>query len=192
MRPFTRVLTAGADSDIPARGNFIFVQAANLPIVLRAERREIGAKEGGGNDVEVQLSNRQKMRTRLDFDHIKIRNPNASSVTVTLIIGYGDFDAPLSTISTGGNNTLADVADVTLGAAATSIIAADANRTKVHIKALATNTQNVRIGSGTVTATRGAQLQPGEGLTLETSAEVFGIREAAGTVDVTVTAERNT
>jgi len=192
MRPYVRTIAAGLQADIPVKGNFVFIQSSNLPVNVRAERREVGLKEGGGADIEVSMGNRQAQGYHRDFDHLLLTNRNASSITVTILAGYGSYQAPLTTISTGGNNTLGDAADVTAGAAATSLSAADGDRTKIHIKALATNTVNFRVGSATITATRGAQLQPGEGLTLETAAEVFIIREGAGTVNATFTTERNT
>ena len=183
MRQFTRVIGAGADDRIPATGQVIFVFSTTGNILVRAH------SENNNLDEEVLMGNRHKHKTPRPFNDIFIRNPGAAAVTLTIFLGFGDFDAPLSEVAASPGDTLTTVSDATAGAGAAQIIAANTARRRVTVTALAGNSQRVRVGDSNVSATRGQQLAPGMGFTFETTAALFLIREAAGTVDVCITEE---
>jgi hypothetical protein len=79
--------------------------------------------------------------------------------------------------------------DVAVGAAATTIIAANAARRKVTIKVISGDT-NIRVGpSGTVATTRGLQLELGQSYTFEGTGELSGIREGGTAAGVAILEE---
>jgi hypothetical protein len=188
MRPYTITLADQTETKIPARGRTIFIQSSTASLFVTARSVEISQGDGG-IDITVAMLQRQKLITPRDFDQVVVRNESGASVNAVILAGFGDFDAPLSEVSLDGGNTLVTTADATAGAAAASILAANADRKRVHLTAHSANTQNVRVGDSNITATRGQQLQPGMGMTFNTTAEIFAIREAAGTVDITIVEE---
>jgi len=77
--------------------------------------------------------------------------------------------------------TIEDTTDVTLTAAtATSILASDTVRRDVTICADTANTVGIRIGSVSVSSTSGVIIQPGQSLTLTTTAQIYGFATPAG------------
>lgn len=77
-----------------------------------------------------------------------------------------------------------DLADITLNnGSETSLVAVDATRVEAIIVADPANTVAIRIGkTGQVGASRGAKLQPGQSITLNTSAAIYGYAGAASQV----------
>ena len=189
MRPYTRTIANNATTSIAARGRTVFIDSSTAAVQITVRKDETG--RGEGLDVgPIEMSARQKLRTVDVFDQVVIFNQSGVSVDIVLLIGYADFDAPLSEVGIEAATAIETVGDVTCGAAATTILAADATRKRAHIKALAGNAVNVRIGdNANVGAARGVQLQPGEGITINGQGEISGIQEAVGASDVSVTVE---
>jgi|SRR3970040_1583431 len=186
MRPFVRTIANGEETRIACTGEEIFMRAATAELLLTVSQR----KAGGGNQflaTRYPISARQSLRTApRNFDDITVRNESGASATFTLLAGFGHVEAPLAEVSLTVPNGLGDAADVAVAGATASILAADATRIRTHVKNLLASGSAVRVGSATVTTTRGAQLQPGEGLTLEGTAEIFAVREgAASTLSIT-------
>jgi hypothetical protein len=88
--------------------------------------------------------------------------------------------------SGGASTTITTVADATgVGTSATSLAAANTSRTSVIVQNIgATNT--ARVGDTNITTSRGIRLAPGESVTLETTAQIFGLSEAS-TTDFAIT-----
>ena len=85
-----------------------------------------------------------------------------------------------------------DLADITLNnGSETSLVAVDTTRVEAIIVAGTANTVAIRIGkTGQVGAARGAALQPGQSITLNTSAAIYGYASAASqTVSITLLKE---
>jgi hypothetical protein len=79
--------------------------------------------------------------------------------------------------ATGGalSATFTDIADVTLETNAIStLVAADTTRREAIIVADPANTANIRVGGATVTAARGALLQPGGSIIVTSTAIIHG------------------
>lgn len=191
LRLFTRQIAANSSERIAVVGNLIYLRSASAQVLVTA-RQNRPDKIGRVLADASPLSTSQKIKTDPDlFDDVTFQNTTAAAVDMTAIIGVGDYDAPI--ISLSNPNALASAADVAIGAAATAVLPVDLTRLRAHVKALATNAVNVRIGDANVTATRGVQLQPGEGVTINGTAAIFGIEEGAGAPsDVTVTTEHST
>lgn len=88
----------------------------------------------------------------------------------------------------GVPGSLVSVADVATNNPAVSILAANPSRDNAVIMALAANTAVVRIGDAGIGAAEGIPLQPGQTITLATTAQIFGWSAAAQTVAVLYTA----
>ena len=87
-------------------------------------------------------------------------------------------EARAATVTTQADST-------SVGTTATSLVAINTARRSVIVQNLdATN--NARVGDTNITTTRGVRLAPGESVTLETTAQIFGLAEAS-TVDFAVT-----
>ena len=187
MREFTLQIPASGQVSLPVQGRTIFLRDTTASVTVQAISNNVGAKDGA--IVSAVMAARQKLITRRDFDQVLIRDSSGSAVDLTILAGYGDFDAPLAAVNVAPGASLITTTDVTATGSAASALAANASRLRVHVSALASNTQNIRIGDSNVAANRGVQLQPGMGMTFETTAAIFLIRESAGTVDVTITEE---
>lgn len=85
--------------------------------------------------------------------------------------------------------TIDDIADVTLNnGSETSLVGADSSRREAIIVAGKANTVEIRIGkTGQVGAARGVPIQPGQSITLTTTAAIYGFASAASqTVAITL------
>lgn len=88
--------------------------------------------------------------------------------------------------------TIADAADVDVGASGVAVLVAAANaaRASVTLTNLDTSTANVRVGSlATVAAARGQRLTPGQSVTLRVTGAIYAIRETAAAALVSVAEE---
>ena len=103
-----------------------------------------------------------------------------------MILGHdGSNVFPLSVDSTGKlyvakpatPGTSADV--VLAGSATTLIVAVSATRHCVLIGNLSTNSSMFRVGDSNVGASRGAELAPGESLSIETTGAIYGYNPGA-------------
>lgn len=188
MRPYTRIIADGRETRIAARGRIIFIDAATAALFVTVRKDETG--RGDGLTIgPVTMRARNKLTTPQVFDDVTLRNESGSDVTVTVLIGESDFDAPQDAGGAPLATALDTVADITAGVAATQILPADTARQRAHLKALASNDQSIRIGDANVLVASGAQINPGEGLTIDGGAAIFCIREQAGVVDISVTVE---
>lgn len=102
----------------------------------------------------------------------------------------GDYQPPITDasgrlhVNPGRSTTIDDAADVTLNnGSETSIVGSDSTRREAIITADPANTVNIRIGkTGQVGASRGALLQPGQSITLATTAAIYGYAAATSQV----------
>lgn len=114
---------------------------------------------------------------------------------VKYAVGYDEIDSEYTRFSSTTASvlevlpqTIADQADVDVGGSAVAVIVAPANpaRKRVTIKVRDDATVSGRIGTSTVTATRGVQLGNGQSQDFEGPAAVYMIREAVGTLFTTM------
>lgn len=106
-----------------------------------------------GETITIFFAREQEVR------NIEIVNPS---------IAFNNINITKATV-------LDTVADVALGAAATTqILAANADRRKAIITNLAANVSIFRIGDAAAAAARGVELAPGETLEIETTEAIYG------------------
>lgn len=187
MRPYTRTIANNAETRIAARGRVLFVDDSTAGVLISLRKDETG--RGDGLQIgPITMRSRQKISTVQVFDDVTIRNESGASVTITVLIGDSDFDAPLSEVALEPATTNTGVADVVVGVGETAVLAADPSRKRAHIKSIATSAAACRIGgTGSVGAAQGAQLNPGEGLTIEGTGAITAIQDGgACTLSVTI------
>lgn len=116
---------------------------------------------------------------------------SATGGAFVVLAGFGsvaDARATLNAAITANiapGNTLNNGADVaTVSGAATLLLAADATRLYATVANLSTNTVTVRIGNVTVAAATGIPLEPGETLSIGTTAAVYAYQASGGPVTI--------
>ena len=121
-----------------------------------------------------------------------------SSVTwlcghIEILEEFTEFDPAQTSFLKVQPQTIADQADVDVGGSAVAVIVAPANpaRQRVTIKVRGDATVAGRIGTTTVTATRGIQLEGGQSQDFYGPAAVYMIREAVGTLFTTMNEQVN-
>ena len=181
---------------INAVGTMFFVRQvlpAGLKVNVRLRAVELAGKSG--DSVELNMSQNDKVVLPFAYDRIEILNENAVAIDIDVIFGDGDYVRPLPdlvnvAIALAGSNALDTIADVAMtDANETEILPANLNRVRAIIGAPDTNDVILRIGDVDITATRGQQLKPGETISIESTAAIYGIEESAGTTVVSVLEE---
>ncbi len=190
LASYKRVLAAGEQTEINARGTTIFCRQTTEELSVTARSTQVGQGGGGGVSYSVRMSESEKWFTAEEFDTIEIVNEGSASSTIEILIGYGDFFRPVPDIvnvSIGVpagkvSATKADETNIDVGnAGKVSLAAANPNRTQLIITALATNGDPIRIGDSLVDSARGTPLAAGETMIWDSTAECFACSEA--TVD---------
>jgi len=121
------------------------------------------------------------------FSRLYVANTAQPGETITLVVAVEgpdniNIENPLISaqlVALTKATVFEAATDVTLVAAAPAavLLAANANRRAAIICALETNTQSVRIGDSNTGIIRGAQLCPGESITIETTEAIYGYAE---------------
>lgn len=115
------------------------------------------------------------------FSRIFVSNTAQAGESITLLYCTEEFNniaienpsGAVATVNMSKSNTLQTAADVAVGAGATLVLAANANRRAAMIGNLAGNTHTMRAGDANVTATRGAEVAPGESFVVETTEAIY-------------------
>jgi hypothetical protein len=91
------------------------------------------------------------------------------------------------TVNTEPGNTLSDGGDIACAATAVTLLSAlDATRLVLTVSNPSTNTETLRIGTVAVAAATGFALEPGESISLATTAAVYAYNPGAGPQTVAV------
>ena len=185
MRRYVRVIADGAETRIPARGRTIFIDSATADVLVTARSIEVGRKEGLGQVGPLTMSAGRKVRTGDVFDDVTIRNESGADNTVTVLIGFADFDAPLATVNVdmaSGIKALAaggaNHGSVSIGTSAAVILAANTTRSNIVVQNLSANNLFIGIDSS-VTVANGIRIVAGASATLTHAAAVWGIASGA-------------
>jgi len=179
-RSYTIQLTANQEHEFTVVGNMYHVTSSSgdFSITFDDGQRIAGAGAGTGG--------------KFPQNYTRVSLLSTTTQTVTLVLGFGDYTDARATVNATVNttiapsNTLNPASDVTIGAAATSIVAADANRKEIMIHVPSDAANSIRVGDSGVTAASGLEVEPGSTLVLATESAVFGIRDGAADVAVSV------
>jgi hypothetical protein len=177
LQSYTFSIAAGATETRAMRGEMFYVLAATGTVRVTPDNRP-------GADFEAGQGRRLKAGD--SFESLAFYNAEASSITITVQVGSGEFiDNRLTVQDLLGTAIAATAAAPTT--AATLIVAANTSRKAVTLKNAGSVT--VYLGASGVTTAAGSPLLAGESFSTErTSAALYGIT-ASGTGDVRVLEE---
>lgn len=103
-------------------------------------------------------------------------------------IQTGQADVTISNVAAtiSGSNTINNPGDATVGVAAASVIAANANRKSVIFYVPSDQAHGVRIGNASLSTSNGILIEPGMTREFFDESQWYAIREASATSDVTL------
>lgn len=179
---YTVTVAANTDLPIHTAGEYVACTAASAAFLLRLDNNAFNAFEAGF---------KLRMPEEETFETVWLRNEGGAAVTVTLIVGYGDFADNRLTVSgaidVSKSTVLDSLADDSIAATSTELIAAaDANRRELIVTNLPTNSQTFRIGDSGAGAANGVPLVPGASLILSTTAAVYAYNPGASAESLSV------
>lgn len=172
FRSYTYSLTAGNEFPIAVAGNSFRVLDNSDDFTIKFDDSNVFKKQIAGRGAQFES----------DYERVTLLS--ATSQEVTVVLGFGYYDDSRTEVNLEAPNSIESVADVTVGVAATLILAGDTRREHALIHVPSTASNSIRVGDNAVTATRGVEVEPGQTATLQASDAIYGIRD--GAVDVTV------
>ncbi len=181
FRTYELGLTANVEFPMRVAGNMYAVisNTGDFTIVFDESNRLVSQTAGMGGEFKDEYSDVMLLST--------------TTQTVTVILGFGSFkDARASvnaTVNTTiqGGDTINNPGDVSVGTAATLLIAANANRKEVEISVPSSEAYGIRVGNASVTNASGSLIEPGMAKWYDNEAALYGVREASATSDITAT-----
>lgn len=177
------LLATSRSGTLPTFGLTVFSQAYSAdPVQANAFIRSTGGTVfGGGSGASTPVTNRNGADVRAFVYGFNATGSDARPIRVN--------DADELVVSNGSPtpDTITTAVDRTLDTAVAVSIAAAAPRRQIIVQNLeAAGGNNVRVGDANIATNRGIRIGPGESVTLEVTAELFGIEEA-GAPQVSVT-----
>lgn len=184
-REYTYTLAGGAEVTIPKPGSFVRCMASNLSTfqISVDDGPFVAFKEGQKYSAPIALGESGF------FTRIRVKNPSASSLTVTMALGFGDIEDDTlilsGAITTAVPSGLTTTADVSVAAASQQLLKA-ANTGRAEIMLVNNGTATMRIGDSNAAAAQGVPLAPGASTVLTTAAAVYAYNTgaSAGTVSI--------
>lgn len=175
-RDLTITLTANVPVYFNVSGDFIHVRTASADVQIGTDGGKVVSYSAG----ETVIS---------PFGGFEI--VSATTQQVTLIYGEGEFSGTAVTASIPADlaiekgDTLNTGTKVSaLAAAATQIQGSNASRKSLTIRTLSTAGTTLFVGASGIAANQGLPLEPGDALTLDTTAAVFVYNGSGSAVDV--------
>lgn len=188
LRAFTRSLADGTETKIPVPGNLVFMRSVNAALLVTCSRDR--PNQGAVDVVDrTPLSVSQKIKLGSDpqaFDSVTIRNESGSTQAFVVIIGDGDYEAPIAEVSLSTPNVADAQTSVTANAAGVQLVAANPNRRKLWVSVEATGANEVTL-AGTqaeAAANQGLQMSPGMSYPIEFTGDLWVARDGAADVVV--------
>lgn len=169
---------------VPAGGFVEVVQVGDFVRILEAAD-QVTVQTDQGLYAEMQKG--QAVRQPERFDRVRISNATGADLALDVAIGFGEFwdDRMIGEVLTNqiSPSTLNTPADVSFSVAQV-LIAANTSRKAVVIAAAPGNTANVKIGDSNVGAARGVTLQPGQSITIQSTAAIYGYAATSQTAEI--------
>ena len=193
-------LLTGKQTKIPTGvSNYLYLFDASGLLLIKLIRNN--------SVVEQHVAGRLTLLPEKNFDTVEIENVSGASNTFRVIYGPGKYEPPADRsevtvndedpvriqVISGGftvdtvvepSNVVGVGSDVSIGAAATLIAAADVTRKELIIEVDIDATDPIRIGDASVTAATGLKVAPGSTMVLAQAGAVYGIRTGATNVPV--------
>lgn len=177
MQSIHRLLAANSGSNVAVVGDFIWNKTSTGTLHIKTSEGETAALNDG-----------EYVRFDKVFKEFYLKDESGSQNDTTLAIGKGDAGKYGGSVSIDNPQKLLDVTDVTVTAStATVVLASNSKRHKAIITSLASNSNITRIGSSSVSASRGTPISPGDTITLETQGAIYAYNTSAETFTVSYT-----
>lgn len=178
FRTYTISLTANVEYPLTIGGNMYAVidNTGDFNITFDESNRLVNQTSGMGGEFNDT------------YERITLLSTTTQSVTI--IFGFGKFNDARATVSATINttvapsNTLDNTSDITVSSVAILLKAADTDTKEVHIHVPSDALNSIRIGSASVTATSGIEVEPGETRIFNCEAALYGIRDGSNDVSV--------
>lgn len=188
MRVESQTLVANQRTPFRIPGRFFLLIAAGSAIDIEFRRNKSLLREKATN-VEAGYKSFPGDWSDPDdnrFDEFVLTSASAQSITFGVSESAGDYARVISVVDIVQPSTLTDTADIAVGTgAATLVRAADATHRSVIFKNIGAGA--VRIGSASVTATRGHQLGIGESIVFTATGNIRAVAESiASTLTKTI------
>lgn len=180
FRSYTISLTAGQEQELNITGEMYAVIESAGEFTLTFDESLRIAKSVAG------------MGGRFESIYSRVKLLSTTTQTVTVILGFGEFNDARASVNATINATIApsdtaaNPADITVGVAATLLAAANANRKEVLIHVPSSAANSIRVGSATVAAGAGLEVEAGTTLALAVECALYAIRTGATDVDVSI------
>ena len=180
LRTYTLSLTAGVEYPLGVDGEMYAVVSSSgeFSITFDESNRITKAVAGTGG------------RFRSPYKSVSLLS--TTSQVVTLVMGFGEYNDSRSSVNATINttispsDTLLNPSDISVLTAATLLVAADATRKEVLIHVPSGAAHSVRVGSASVTASAGLEIEQGSTLALSVESAVYAISSGAGSVSVSI------
>lgn len=170
---------ANGSIEIARMGEFLFCQSATLPFQIQFD-----------NQPPTSFNEGVKFRTGSPFNKVRIRNPNASPITVQIAIGTGDVSDE-SKVITGSVNTREEVAAGFNGFAPVTVPAGQAAQIAPEnlgrVEVIITNnseTDAVWLRPDNTAAAGGLKVRPLGGAVLGVTGAVYAYNEGTAAVEI--------
>jgi len=179
-RDYEITFAGAGEREIFARARYVRVLDATGDVFIKADDAS-----------EVKRVKGQALNLETGFSKITIRSAIAQTVRVVLASLPQD-DASTSVNATvsatvAPANTLDAGGDVNILATSSALLSAgDVTRMALIVSNPASNTAAVRVGGAGVGAASGVAIEPGESITLATTAAVYGYNTSSGAQSVQV------
>lgn len=177
MRPYSFTLAAGKSASIPVDGDTIYVQTSNGSLTFSA-RQELPSSDGKDLLSSIVLREGSSQRSRGSFNRVVIENQTTSSVTATVIMGFGELREPQVSVLLQQPTDLKTSVDANITDASTQILGVNSLRFSVIVQNV--GLKNIRLGDANVAAAQGILLVPNGSVTLTTTGAIYAVAETAG------------
>jgi len=173
LRKFDLALGAGDELALAVSGDFVR---------LRSSTGELTFFTDGGS--RVPMVEGESVRLPAPFAWLRVRNDGAGAVDAVALIGSGEM-SKTGTVTQSKPGALDSLADKSCAATAvTQLVAANATRRELLIVNLAAGVETLRIGDSGAAAANGLPLDPGQSMTLTTTAAVYAYNPGAAAQSV--------
>lgn len=174
---YTHTFSGAGEFQVPTLGRFMLINDASGDVWVSLNHGS-----------ELKRGKKSNIAAGEQIKHVTIRSAIAQTVRFTISDEKqeeGRDDVAVSTTATiSASNNLNNPGDVSAGAAATLLIAANANRDEVEFSVPSDQPDPVRVGDATVTAASGSIIEPGCSKVFSGDTAFYAVR--TGSTNITV------
>lgn len=178
MQSVNRLLAADSGNNVAVRGDYVWLKSATGSVQIKTNKGDV-----------LVLGSGEYARVDKKFTGFFVLDLSGAQNDITMIVAEGgDAGKYGGSVTISNPSKMLDLDDVTLTAgAATNIMAANSSRYEAIITSLSTNANTTRIGSSSVSATRGIPLAVGGSVVLQTTGVIYAYNTATEKLTISYT-----